>query len=162
MPISDRLLLYAAVVIAIGVIGAALRRLRQVLRMADRLTVLLVDMTAQLGGTPNAFQILEQIIAQFRTDSGSSLRDQINGLTHAVAGLTEAARRNEQAAAVLEGNVETVRELAAIARRQDGEDRARMMKLLQYLEASVAASGLRIEDVAKGLEEIPPPNSRRD
>ena len=148
MSIPETILLVSAVIVALGVIRAALRGTRRVLRMADRLVTLLTEMTAQLGGTPNAFEILEQIIAQFRTDSGSSLRDQINSLTDSVAGLTEAARTAERVASLLEDRVETVKQVASDERRQHARDQASIMRLLQHLEGTVAALSGAATDAA--------------
>ncbi len=156
MSIPEIILLIASIIVALSVIFTAFRKIRRGLRKVDQLLLLLDDMTVNFTRTPNAFQILEQIIAEFRTNSGSSLKDQINTIEKAIIGLTEVAKRNEQAAAILESNVETVRELTTLDRRQSAVERARIMQLLQYLEGGVAAgaaTGLRLEETALHVAE---------
>lgn len=59
---------------------------------AEEMVPLMVDLTSTFRDTPEAFQILNQIVAQFRTDSGSSLRDVVNRLEDAS---TQNVRSNE-------------------------------------------------------------------
>jgi hypothetical protein len=149
--ISEKILLVSSVIIGLGVIFTAIKKTRNILRNVDKTMLLMEDMTLHFGNTSNSFQILQEIIAQFRTDSGSSLKDQINRIENSISNLTEVARKNEITASVLEGQVSTVKELSALDRRQGAVERARIMSLLQYLEAGVAtgtASSLKAEETA--------------
>lgn len=146
MSISETILLVASIIIALGVIFTAMRKLRNTFRKLDRVGMLLEDMTEHLGNAPHAFKILEDIIAQFRTNSGSSLKDQMNSLTESVSSLTDVARSNKVSAIVLENQVEAIKEISKLDRNQATAERARIMQLLQQLEGQVAVSKLQIDE----------------
>lgn len=162
MSIAETILLVSSITVALGIIFTALKMGWVILRKMDQLSLLLGEMVKQLGNTPNAFQILEQIIAQFRTNSGSSLKDQINNIENAIVNLTELAKQNKQTTSIIASEVETVRELSALRDRQGAIERARIMSLIQYLEGGVAvsaASSLKAEETAiKVADDL----SRRD
>lgn len=132
---AEDLLLISAIVVAIGILFGAVRRIMKFIAVIERLVPLLGDVVNQLSSTPDAFKILKEIIAEFRTNSGSSLRDAINQLTRI-------ADDNKKATAQLEVKIETVRLVAVEEHEEAVKDRARMMKLLQIMEGKVT----RIQD----------------
>jgi hypothetical protein len=118
----------AAVVAALGVIW------RQFLRPLLKLGGLLTDVIPLLEQEVKAFKdvkdpysILQEIIAQFRSDSGSTLRDSVNRLE-------ESAARLATGAAVDKEYDETARQLAAGARLLAEEDRARLETMGKQLD----------------------------
>lgn len=138
MSISDRILLVASIIIALGVIATAFKRIRNFLRKFDRMTILLEDMTTHLSDAPNAFKILADIVSQFGVQSGSSLKDEMDSVTASITNLTEVARSNKVAGIVLENQIEALKEIAQLERHAATAERARMMQLLQQLEGKVA------------------------
>lgn len=135
----------AAMVTVAALWRKVLRPIVRFLATADQLLPLLVDLQAQLGGTPGAFTILKEIVGQLRTDSGSSLRDIVNRLD-------EAARLNATAAEVLKVNVEVVKELAREDRELARNDRQLLADLIAMVRAG-GATGLRIEEAAGHVAE---------
>lgn len=111
----------AAVVTAAGVLWT--RVLHPIIRFAnhaEQMFPLLQELTMAFRNTPNAFKVLDQIVAQFRTDSGSSLRDVVNRLE-------DAANENRAAAERLKIGVETVKQLAE-------QDRTHLQQLIILLD----------------------------
>jgi hypothetical protein len=49
---------------------------------------ILIELRDEMGATEEPFAVLDEIVAQFRTDSGSSLRDVINRVEAALTGAT--------------------------------------------------------------------------
>lgn len=133
--------LIAAAVGAAGVIWAkVLRPLLRLIAVAEDLVPVLRSLVAELGGTPQAFAVLDEIIAQFRTDSGSSLRD-------AVDRLEESAVENKHAAQLLAVQVESLAQLAS----GDRHEVARLAVLLgQVLQGTKTGTATvqRIEEAA--------------
>lgn len=131
----------ATLVVAVGILWTkVLRPGVRAAAAAEQILPLLRELAAQLSTSPNSFAILKEIIAQFRTDSGSSLRD-------AVDGLTAAATENKIAAEVLKVNVGAVKELAA----QDRATIAHLLVLLDRLTVRVdegSATATRMEEAA--------------
>ena len=84
----------------------------------EAMAPLLVELTEQLKGSPQSFQILKEIVAQFRSDSGSSLRDVVDRLEKAAGENKESARLLRIKAEVLEEGVAAVKELAKLDRAQ--------------------------------------------
>jgi hypothetical protein len=123
---------------AAGVLWA--RLLRPLIRLhsdMEEAVPVMRDLVEQLGGTPDVFDVLAEIASQFRTDSGSSLRDVVNRLEEAAV---ESKRANE----VLTTNVAVVKELSAL----DREQLSRLLRTLDRLEDKMgesAASMLRME-----------------
>jgi hypothetical protein len=137
-PLVNLLVGAAAVIVAAGVIRMkVLRPMWRIIRIAERMLPLLNDLTVQLGGTPGAFAVLNEVVGQLRTDSGSSLKDTVNRLD-------AAAIANTTAAEILKINVEVVRQLATQDRELAREDRQQLARLVALLEAS-GATARRIE-----------------
>lgn len=152
MRIAETILLMSALIIALGVIFAALRKARMFFRKIDRLGSLLEDMTEHFGNAPDAFKILQDIIAQFRTNSGSSLKDQMDALTGSIASLTDVARSNKVASIVLENQIDAIKEIAKMDRDQATAERAHIMRLLQQVEGQVAMTKSTADDLKEELK----------
>lgn len=148
----------AAVIVGAGTIWSkAIRPVLKAAATADEMLPLLNDLTREFKGTVHAFAVLDQIIAQFRNDSGSSLRDVIDGLTKAshenalfVQELIAAAGDNRAAALVLEANVEAVKRLSASDRASQAMLMTEVEKLVARVNINVAALN-RIETAGAGL-----------
>lgn len=132
MPVWTQYILgIAGLLIAIGVIWTkAIRPAAKLVTSAEEMLPMMRELTAAFRGTPHAFDVLDEIVAQFRTDSGSSLRDVVNRL--------------EQGTLSLKQGAETVKELA----EQDREHLQRLIILLDRLTVRVddsSARGARME-----------------
>lgn len=128
-------------VIALGVLWKkVIYPAAQGISLLGQMLPVLRDFTEAFKDNPNVFLVLNTIAAQFRTDSGSSLRDIVNGLAVSAA---------EQKAAT-----ETLRVVAKAAEQLSAEDRLQRERLIlriDRLNAKVeagAATGLRIEEAA--------------
>lgn len=97
----------------------------------EAMAPLLIELTDQLKGSPQSFQILREIIAQFRTDSGSSLRDVVDRLEKAADENRAAGDALKVEAEILKVNVAAVKALAV-------EDRAAMAKLVVAVDLMAA------------------------
>lgn len=116
-------------VAAAGVIWTKfLRPASRLISRIEAMAPLLVELTEQLKGSPQSFTILKEIIAQFRSDSGSSLRDVVDRLE-------EGARLLRIKAEVLGEAVAAVKELA----RQDRAQATRLEQALLELTTKVDA-----------------------
>ena len=74
----------ATVVAALGVIWRQfVKPMSLAIAEAHETVPVMRALTAAFGGDPNVLAVLESISAQFRTDSGSSLRDVVNSLAEA-------------------------------------------------------------------------------
>lgn len=136
MPFAvQAILVAAAVVSALGVLWSKLGRPTwKIAKAADELVPLLRDFTEAFRGTPQVFLVLDEIARQFRTDSGSSLRDVVNRLEALI---------NEQALAG-----EAARQLSADDRRT----LARLVLLLDLVDAKADTLTSDRADVAANLE----------
>ena len=149
MPVWGQFILGAgAVVTAIGVLWSKVFRPgMRAASAAEEMLPLLKNLTAVFRDSPDAFAVLHDIAGQFRTDSGSSLRDVVNRLE-------ASAIENRRAGDALKVGVEATRILAE-------RDRAQLDRLIILLDRltirvdDVSASGARIEldraIVAEGL-----------
>lgn len=142
MPIwIQYILAVGALVGAVGVIWSkVIKPTLKFFATAEEMLPLLKELTAEFKGTPDAFKVLDEIVAQFRTDSGSSLRDVVNRLD-------DAAKENRAAAEVLKVGVESQKLLA----EQDRKELQRLVTLLDRLTVKVedgAATSARIEEQA--------------
>ena len=149
MPVWGQVILGAsAIVTAIGILWSRVFRPgMRAASAAEEMLPLLRELTKVFRDSPDSFTVLHEIAGQFRTDSGSSLRDVVNRLE-------AAAIENQRAAAELKVGVESSRILAE-------RDRGQVDHLLILLDRltirvdDVSASGARIEldraVVAEGL-----------
>src|SRR5688500_18463700 len=125
---AETLVWVAGAVAAVGIIWTKMvRPLVRAVSLAERMLPLIADLTKQFEDQPGAFAVLNEIAAQFRTDSGSSLRDQVNLLV-------TAAHDTKVAAEVLAVGVEAVKQLAA----QDRADATRRQRQIEDLAAKIA------------------------
>jgi len=147
----------AAGLTAIATIWKTLiKPMAELIVLQQRAMPLLRDLTQVFATVPKPFDVLSDIISEFRTNGGSSLRDVVNRLDAAAA-------VNASAAEVLKIQVEASRQLAV----QDREAMARLTIMLDRLTINldrltvkVAAGDVqrtRMEDatdrVAEDLEE---------
>lgn len=129
------------------VVGVLLAFYKKVVRPAatlittsEEMLPLLRELTTTFRGKPNTFKVLDEIAAQFRTDSGTTLRDVVNRLE-------DAADANRQSGEILKVGVEASRLLA----EQDREQLQRLIVLVDRLTVRVdagAATSSRIEKAA--------------
>lgn len=132
----------AAVVTALGVLWAKVVRPGfRAAKTADEMLPLLVELTAVFRGNQSAFSVLENIASQFRTDSGSSLRDVVDRLELA-------ADENRQAAEILKIGAEATRQLA-VRDREQVERIVLMVDRLTVKVDAVTSSAGRIEAAAR-------------
>jgi hypothetical protein len=130
----------AAAVTAMGVIWKkVIRPFYRVVKRADEMIPVLVDLTTGLKDTPQAFDILKEIVAQFRTDSGSSLRDVVNRLE-------VSAVKNRIASEELTVSLEVFGKLA----EQDRRQLERLVTLLNVVAAKQSAD--HVTNVANAAE----------
>lgn len=135
MPLWLQVILGAsALVVAIHTLWTRLLKpTAKLITTTEEMLPLLRELTDTFHGTPHAFDVLDQIVAQFRTDSGSSLRDVVNRL--------------EEGANVLKLGLETAKQLAE-------QDRAQLQKLIVLLDRvtikvdAASAATTRIESAA--------------
>ncbi len=131
----------AAVLAAAGVIWTKLLRplglfiytfvlvQREILPLLQRFAEVFKD-------NPNAFKVLDEIVAQFRTNSGSSLRDVVNRIEEAGKQAKIVADNAKDAAEGLKLGVATAKELEALAR----EERKQLMLKLDRISVKVGAT----------------------
>lgn len=110
----------AAVVMAVGTLWKVILPGAKMIAEWAVIMPVLRDLAKQFGGTPGALGVLREVAAQFRTDSGSSLRDVVNRL--------------EDASQRIEGRAKTL-EL------RDEEDRTRAARLAAVVDALSAQIG---------------------
>lgn len=113
---------------------------------------LLKELTAVFRDSPNAFKVLDEIQAQFRTDSGSSLRDVVNRI--------EEAARLQQTASEKAATINDSLQLGAKAAEiLSGIDRDKLQTLALMLDRlgvridAGVATGIRNEQRAIGVAE---------
>jgi len=136
------LIALAATVTAIGVLWRLLvTPFYRIVKHADDMLPVLNDLTRAMKDSPAAFLILKDIIAQFRTDSGSSLRDVINRLE-------DAAKKNRQSSEEMLVALKVSKELA----EQDRRQLERLITLVNILNASVSASGKGVHRLEQGAK----------
>lgn len=124
----------AAAAVASGIIWKkVVQPVARLITLMDKALPLLIQLVEQFEDTPHAFAVLNEIIHEFRTNSGSSLRDCVNRLE-------AAARENKAASEVLAVNVEAARQLAA-------QDRAQIANLVVLLETVSAKQRESIKTV---------------
>lgn len=140
----------AAGLTALGTIWRLLiKPTAELIVLQQRALPLLRDIVEVFATVPKPFDVLADIVAEFRTDSGSSLRDVVNRLD-------AAAIANSTAAEILKVQVEAARLLAV----QDREQMARLVIFVDRLTVKVDKGDVqrdRMEaatvDVATDLEQ---------
>lgn len=143
MPFWIQYTLYAAAfVTALGVLlGVPLVIWRKVLKpgaklisITEKMLPLLQELTTEFSGTPHAFAVLDDIVAQFRTDSGSSLRDVVNRLE-------TTALENRAVGESLKRSVES----AANRAKEEREQTQRLILALDRLTVKVEQLTIRVD-----------------
>lgn len=115
----------AAALVAGGVIWKKLiQPLAKCITLLDIVLPILSELAKNFKDTPHAFAVLNDIIREFRTDSGSTLRDVVNRLE-------KAANENRSVSEVLKANAEAARMLS----EQDRKQLARLVELLNRVDA---------------------------
>lgn len=101
MPTWVQFILGAAMVVtAMGVLWQkVVKPAFRLAQAADELVPLLADFTEAFKGTPQVFLILNEIAKEFRTDSGTTLRDIVNRLEALLDALTLAAEADRHLSA---------------------------------------------------------------
>lgn len=147
------LLAFAAIVTAVSVIWTkAIKPVARLIASTDKMLPLLQSLTEVFKDTPHAFEILDEIVRQFRTDSGSSLRDVVNRLEDAAKLQQSATEKAANIADSLKVGVEAARLLAGL----DRDKLQDMILLLDRLKTKVdtgIATGIRNENRAIGVAE---------
>lgn len=109
----------AALLVAIGIIWRKfLKPTLDYYGTAQEMVPLLKHLTEVFGDDHSALTVLEEIARQFKTDSGSSLKDQINRLEAAIGRQEETARKVAEDAEHLKVGVAAQKELAEDDRKQ--------------------------------------------
>lgn len=118
---------------------------------AEVMFPLLQDLTVKFRDVPSIFDVLKEIVAQVRTDSGSSLLDTINRLEDLLddvkQGQLTLAERTTAAARLLEVNLAADRQLAI----RDREEMARMVRDLDRVTQRLVSIESRAIVVADNL-----------
>lgn len=103
-----------AVIGALAVIWTKfLQPLGKLITYMHQMLPLLSTLTAQFKDDPDYLGVLSEIAAQFKADSGSTLRDVVNRLEASATESKDAAKELRIKAGVLEENVAIVKELAS-------------------------------------------------
>ena len=135
----------AAVVTASSVLWIKLiRPLANLITMVGKLLPLLTVLTDTFKDNPDAFKVLEEIASEFRTNDGSSLKDQVNRIEQIGVQATAVAEAARVAADELKVGVEARRLMA----EQDRKQMQDLMLKLDRVNETVkngAATGLRVE-----------------
>lgn len=114
----------AGLLLALGVIWRQfLKPTLDFYSTAKQLVPLLKEIARVFGNDPDALGELKMIAAQFTTDGGSSLKDQINRLE-------ATAERQEQAAQKAEANAEHLKVGVATQKSLAQDDREQLQKML--------------------------------
>jgi len=135
----------AALVAALGVLWSkVVHPAFRLAQTADDLVPLLRDLTVAFGNTPpGVFMVLEEIASEFRTDSGSTLRDAVNKLNDTVDALQLGAHALER--------------LASLDRQEVARLAVMLGQILQGVEASSEADAGVAADLAeakRGVEHV--------
>jgi methyl-accepting chemotaxis protein len=153
LTILGYIVLAGAVLTALGIIWKkGILPLALFISHVNEMVPLLKALNETFKDNPTGFKVLNEIAAQFRTDSGSSLRDVVNRLEVAAKDNKEAAERAAVAADNLRIGVEAQRLL-------DVKDREVMQELTLKLDRvktrvmEGSATSSRIEENASHVAE---------
>ena len=128
----------AIIALLVGLWSKVLRPGAGLISSTEEMLPLLRELTTVFRGNPGVFSVLNQIAGQFRTDSGSTLRDVVNRLE----------------AAAVENRVssESLKVESTAARMLSERDRGQIERLITNIDRltirvdQISASGLRIEE----------------
>lgn len=132
-------------VTALGVIWKkVIQPLARFITLTEEMLPLLRNLTTAFKDTPHAFEVLDEIVGQFRTDSGSSLKDQVNRLE-------AAAERQEIAAQKAEANADHLKVGVASQKELAEDDRKQLRKLLVELGINAQAMA-SLSEAVEGIK----------
>lgn len=118
------IVLTSVVAIAIAAIWTkVVRPLSKLIVFLDQILPMLADLLARSKKDPEYLSVLSEIAAQFKTDSGSTLRDVINRLEQASLKVQSDAEELRIKAGVIKEEVAVVKELAKTDRAEASKDR---------------------------------------
>jgi methyl-accepting chemotaxis protein len=133
----------AAVLTAFGTIWKLFfKPMAEIITLQQLVLPLLRDLARSFGGVVTPFDVLKDIISEFRTNGGSSLRDVVNRLE-------DAATDHAAAAELLKVQVESSRQLAV----QDREQLTRLLLNMDRLTVKTDASEVSRHDEAQRVQE---------
>ncbi len=138
MPIWLQYILWAAALVTAGAVlwTKLVRPIAKLISITTELLPLVQEFLVVFRDSPGSFKVLDDIASQFKTDSGSSLRDVVDRLD-------EAAKENRSAAEFLKIGVETQKQLAE-------QDRATLQRMLLFIDRL----GVKVEttsELTKGI-----------
>lgn len=129
------IVLASVLAIAVAAIWTkVLRPLSKLIVFLDQILPLLTALLAQSQKDPDYLAVLYEIAAQFKTDSGSTLRDIINELLASAKEAKKAAEDLRVEAGVIKEKVAIVKELASDDRAESVKDRIERSKKLVLLD----------------------------
>lgn len=148
------LLAVAAVVAASGVIWRQfLKPLSSAIHTGNELIPIAKELAEQLKDTPDAFAVLKDIIEEFRSDGGSSLKDIVIELKSTgernTAAIQKLIEQGESAAQIIKTGQEASRILAA----EDRVQIANLLSALGKLEDKVVDVATTVEDKIPPVED---------
>lgn len=100
-----------------------LQPLGKLIAYSHAMIPMLAELLAAQKSDPDYLSVLSEIAAQFKSDSGSTLRDVVNRLEHSALEAQEAAKELRIKAALIEEKVAIVKELATSDRAEASKDR---------------------------------------
>ncbi len=147
LPLWIQIVLTSAALVAAGLTlwTKVLRPGALLVALATEVLPLLKEIVETFRGQPDTFKVLHEIAAEFRSDSGSTLRDAVNRLDHA-------AIENTRVAAQLQISVEAARRLATDDRQQLSELLIKLgmldLKVREIPAATIVAAHADAQDPA--------------
>lgn len=145
----------AALLIALGVLWTkAIKPLGlfiyKFVKAQQEMLPLLQALTKEFKDSPNVFSVLDEMAAQFRTDSGSSLRDAVNRIEELSQDAKVVAQEAKVAAEELKIGVAATKQLTEMDRAERREQMLKLDRVSQIVQAA-AATGLRVETAQTGV-----------
>jgi len=132
----------AALAIACGVLWSKVfKPMVKFAADAEEMLPLLRELTATFRDTPHAFAVLDEIITEFRSDSGSTLKDALNRLEAAAEDNARIAQANTAQAQLLAVGVEAAKQLAE-------RDRQEVQRLFIMLDRLTTQTNRNFEGIA--------------
>lgn len=169
MPLWLQWILGAGAVIgALAVIWTKfVRPLSKLIVFLDQIMPMLSDLLARSKKDPDYLSVLAEIAAQFKTDSGSTLRDVINRLEQSSLKMQADAEDLRIKASVIKEEVAVVKELAKTDRAEASKDRLAadhkltvlddVLVRMKHLEGLLSAGATGHGSVSAGAHGQPPP-----
>lgn len=142
----------AAVITALGILWAkVVRPLVKGAATAEMMFPLMQELTVKFRDIPAVFDVLKEIVAQVRTNSGSSLKDTVNKLHTELVALRDTIEKMEvralSAAQYLQLGLDVDRKLA----ERDREQMSRLLREQDRLMDRMTAFEVRATKIAADL-----------